>query len=587
MKRLLLALTALAAVSCGQSLCDSDLRYKVSGADVIIDASDLLDDIPRQHLVKDARSLGVDWLYNDFAIQFRTHAGFTISNYFKDITYPESGTYHLYVRAVGSGDGRGAFRLRVNDAYVDGSFGDTAGAVLTKAASFEVKKGETAQLMITRITGTPSLDCIVLSKDPDLSDDKLKEKQFPDYMALLHEYDLGEGRGAVKFGDLTGDGKTDFVAFSPGYSAYAYDNSGALLWSWEAPEENTRKRAEFEAPGLIWDFDRDGRCELVHWREDADGEWLVIADGRTGEILRKTAWPTAPHPHVYNNFRLATANTDGIYPSSILLYSDCGVFMTYGIYDSGLQEQWRHVVNTRKDHLGHYFYSHDLDHDGIDEIVGGWRVVDAKGNIIWSRLEDIYDNHDHADSYCFEDMDGDGTDEIVIAACDLGAQVRDAFTGELLTAAPAEHTQQITAGHFLKGYKEPQIAAGARIYRNRTYDPYLLSQVYWIDSKGKLISRWPSNGLNGNPDIMKGDFYGDGTDVCFWYKFLMQPDGRGKLCCSGDIYHCFDFERNGAAQLITRSGSKMQVWGWKFAKAGKPDNDPDHLKETVANHTHY
>lgn len=450
-----------------------------------------------------------------------------------------------------------------------------------------MKKGETAQLMITRITGTPSLDCIVLSKDPNLSDDKLKEKQFPDYMALLHEYDLGEGRGAVKFGDLTGDGKTDFVAFSPGYSAYAYDNSGALLWSWEAPEENTRKRAEFEAPGLIWDFDRDGRCELVHWREDADGEWLVIADGRTGEILRKTAWPTAPHPHVYNNFRLAIANTDGIYPSSILLYSDCGVFMTYGIYDSGLQEQWRHVVNTRKDHLGHYFYAHDLDHDGIDEIVGGWRVVDAKGNIIWSRLEDIYDNHDHADSYCFEDMDGDGTDEIVIAACDLGAQVRDAFTGELLTAAPAEHTQQITAGHFLKGYKEPQIAAGARIYRNRTYDPYLLSQVYWIDSKGKLISRWPSNGLNGNPDIMKGDFYGDGTDVCFWYKFLMQPDGRGKLCCSGDIYHCFDFERNGAAQLITRSGSKMQVWGWKFAKAGKPDNDPDHLKETVANHTHY
>ena len=76
---------ALAAVSCSQSFRDSDLRYKVSGSDVIIDASDLLDDIPRQHLVKDARSLGVDWLYNDFAIQFRTHAGFTISNYFKDI----------------------------------------------------------------------------------------------------------------------------------------------------------------------------------------------------------------------------------------------------------------------------------------------------------------------------------------------------------------------------------------------------------------------------------------------------------------------------------------------------------------------
>lgn len=592
--------------SCGTKEAE-DLRYKVVGSDIIVDASDLVDDIARQHLAQDASSLGTDWLFNDFALQFRTHANFTISNYFKDVTYPESGTYYMYVRAVGTpGDpynrrlrtpgpdgtipepvARGGFRIRVNDAYVEGSFGTELGAKMTRAASFEVKKGEVAHLMITRVTEAPALDCIVLSKNPNLTEEDLKPLQFPEYMTMLHEYDIPQGGGLYKFGDLTGDGKTDFVSFASNYSSYAYDNDGTLLWGWEAPEERSRQRAEFEAPGVIWDFDRDGKAELVQWREDEQGEWLVMADGMTGEILHKTPWPCAAHPHVYNNFRLAIANTDGVYPSSILLYSDCGVFMTYGIYDKELNEVWRHEVKTKKDHLGHYFYAHDFDKDGIDEIVGGWRVVDAKGNIIWSRLEDVYDNHDHVDSYRFEDMDGDGIDELVMGVCDLGAQIRDWKTGELKAIAPAEHTQQITAGKFLKGYKLPQMAAGARIYRNRESDPYLLSQVYWIDNTGKQLYRWPMNGINGNPDIMKGDFYGNGTDVCFWGRFLMQPDGRGKLCCQGDIYNCLDFERNGAAQLITRVGRKMQVWGWKYAKAGKPNNDPDYLKEHMANHTHY
>lgn len=581
------------------------LGYQLAGTDIIVDASDFLDQIPRLHLVQDARSLGVDWLYNDFAIQFRTHANFTISNYFKDVTFPADGTYYLYVRAVGRpydpfgarpriSDGapqqlksNGAFRLRVNDSYVEGSFGDELGAKLKRAGSYNVRKGEVAHLMITRMTGSPALDCIVLSQNPNLTEADLLPHQLGEEVTLLHQYTTVP-TSCVKFGDITGNGKTDFVAFTKGYSSYAYDNSGKLLWSWDAPAENERLRAEFECPGLLWDFDRDGKAELVQWRESEGTEWLVVANALTGEIISRRPWPTAPHPHVYNNFRLAVANIDGDYPSAILLYSDCGKFMTYGLYDAQLNELWRHEVNTRKDHLGHYFYAKDLTGDGIDEIIGGWRVLDAKGNILWSRLEDIYDNHDHADTYDFEDMNGDGRPEVIIGACDLGAQVRDALTGELLTISPAEHTQQLQAGHFLKDQKYAQIAAGARIYKNRQSDPYISSQVYWYDNQGKLLSRWPTNGLNGNPDMDKGDWFGDGSEVLFWYKFRMQPDGRGKLSMmSGEMYHVLDFERNGAAQVITLQGDKMSVWGYKNVRARKPNNDPNFIKEHIANHTHY
>ena len=594
MKRIVFLIASLVAVvSCsGVSNFDFGPRYKVSGSDIIIDASDLLDDIPRHDLTMTASSAGVNWLYNDFGIQFRTHSESMQSNYLKDVVYPESGTYYLYVRAVGSrqhtyGQYTDGFRIRLNDAYVDGTFGTEPQAVLTKAATIEAKKGETAHLWLTRITGRPVLDCIVLSKNPNLTEEDLKKDQLPAYITQLHEYDL-PGTGIVKFGDLNGDGKTDMVALASNYSCRAYLNDGSLLWSWDAPEENSRRRAEFEAPGLVWDFDQDGKAEFVQWREDEEGEWLVMADGMTGEVLHKTLWPCAPQPHVYNNFRLAVANTDGKYPASILLYSDCGNFQTYGIYDKECKEVWRHEVYKKKDHLGHYFYAHDFDKDGIDEIVGGWRVVDAKGNILWSRLEDIYDNHDHADSYRFADMDGDGTDEVVIGACELGLEVRDAFTGELKSIAMAEHLQQFEVGPFLKGYKLPTVAAGARLYRNRSVDPYLLSQIYWIDAKGNQLFRWPASGLNGNPDIRRGDFFGNGKDVCFWNRFIMQPDGKGKLCCYGDIFHVFDFERNGCAQVITLSRGKLRVFGWTDApKNGKPNNDPNFLKESMANHTHY
>ena len=186
-----------AAVSCtgNKSSDDFSLRYKVSGSDVIIDASDLLDEIPRHDLVMSAPSLGVDWLYNDFAIQFRTHSESMQSNYLKYYTYPESGTYYLYVRAIGSkqhtyGQYTDGFRLRLNDAYVDGTFGTTDKMEFVRAAEIQAEKGEEAQLWITRITGRPSLDCIVLSKNPALTEEDLKQVQLPDFITLLHEYDL-------------------------------------------------------------------------------------------------------------------------------------------------------------------------------------------------------------------------------------------------------------------------------------------------------------------------------------------------------------------------------------------------------------
>ena len=109
----------------------------------------------------------------------------------------------------------------------------------------------------------------------------------------------------------------------------------------------------------------------------------------------------------------------------------------------------------------------------------------------------------------------------------------------------------------------------------------------WFDADGNFLSQWPAMPLNGNPDFAKGDFYGDGSEGLFWYKFLMQPDGTGVLAFPEQIYHAFDFMRNGATQAVTLGGGKVSVWGYTGVQARTPNDDPDYLRATMTNHTHY
>jgi hypothetical protein len=557
---------------------------KIVGEDIVIDASDFIDDIPRWHQIHSAQSLGVDWLYNNFAVKFVNKVGFGISSYIKDVEIPGEGVYYLYVRTVGGG--KNSFRLRVNDRYVDTVFGRQEGAAMVQAGNYSFQKGEKVHLMIARITGSPSLDAIVFSKNPGLTEANLKDKQLPDDVILLHEYDIPSS-GCVKFGDLTGDGKTDFVVLTGNYSAHAFDNSGRELWRWTAPEADSRLRQEFEAPGAVWDFDRDGKADFVGWREFDGKEWLTVADGLTGNIKAKVEWPTKAKPHVYNNFRIAIGNLDGKYPTGIMVFTDDGTTISVNAYSPGLQLLWSHADRLRKDHQGHYVYPRDLTGDGIDEVLYGYTLLDSKGNVIWNRLTDIFDNNDHADSYKFDDMNGDGKLEIVSGTSALGTQVREAATGKLIWEAPSEHNQQLQTGMFLDGYKYPQVAAGARVYKDRNADPYISAQVYWFDSNGQLIKRWPASELNGNPDFTKGDWYGNDTEKLFWFRFMFLPDGRGRLYFTGNVYHGFDFERNGAFQVVTLDRTKLRIWGYKHVKARKANNDPDFLRNTMTNHTHY
>lgn len=546
---------------------------------VIIDATDFIHEIQKGHVLTDAGTLDVPWVFNNTALEMRTR-----SNYLIRTRIPTAGRYHLYARTQG---GEGSyFRVAVGDRVIERDIGN-APMRFERVGEFDLPAGP-VDVRLMRIEGRPVLDFLALSTRSDLAEDELRDLQLQPEVTLRREYDIPPSN-AVKFGDLTGDGRIDLLVLTRGYSAHAIDHSGAELWRWEAPAEGERLRAEFEAPGVVWDLDGDGAAEAIHWRQDGDGEWLVAADGRTGELKHRVPWPTRPLPHVYNNFRLAIGR---LAPGEhhVVVYTDSGDEVSVTAYDARLGQLWDWRSAKRKDHLGHYVYPVDLDEDGVDEVLVGSLLLNAQGREIWNRFDLFYDHHDHADSYRFADLDGDGRREVVAAHSEVGVVAYRAMTGELLWQNMGEHSQQLEIGDIRDDVPGLEVALGARTYGNRDAgEPYLSAQVWWFDARGELVSKWPGMPLNGNPVFVRGDWRGDGGDELFWYKFRMTEHGRGEIYFGEPVFHMFDFLGDGAEEVVTLERGRVRIYGHSGAdpEGARAPRDTEYLRHRMTNHTHY
>ncbi|WP_207427063.1 hypothetical protein [Pedobacter sp. SYSU D00535] len=548
---------------------------------IIVPASVFLDRMPKGNVIAEAGQLRAPWIFNNTAIVLNSE-----TNLITKVNVPQSGSYYLYVRSLGK---KGAgFKVSVGDKVSAETFGRDS-LSWQRAGVFNLKAG-LQDVKITRIDPSPVVDVLVLSKNAELKEEDIKPLQLNSDVVLLREYSIPVSN-AVKFGDVNNDKKTDFLVISPDWTVTMFDHSGKDLWSWKAPAAYTRERSEFEAPGVLWDFDRDGNAEVVHWRFLDDKEWLVVADGRTGEVLRKTEWPTKALPHVYNNFRLAIAKLTKGVPNELVVFTDFGGAMNINAFDAALKPLWQHTEQRKKDNLGHYIYPVDLNKDGIDEVLVGSLLLDAKGKEIWNRFDLLNDNHDHADSYKFGDVDRDGNLDIVIANSETGVYAIKGMTKEIIWQNVAEHSQQIQVGDFLKDVPGPHVVVGGRTYGNRQInEPYLSSQLYWFDRQGNLISMWPKGfPLNGNPDFVTGNWRGKGKPSLFWYKFLLNDKGEGELYFPDGVFHMFDFTGRGAEEVITLSRGSLKVFGSRSASYPGKDlkADLNYLRSKVVNHTHY
>lgn len=614
-RRNALALGALAAVgACAASAQTETVRkpvarphgkpckWKVSArtdlpGTVIVDASDFVSWMPRDQRLVHADTAGAPWLYNNTGLLLRD-----MINFHLPVEIPESGEYHLFVRSMGTT----GFRVGVGDEIPHDTFGAEP-LCFKKGGTFTLKKG-TVNVSITRISGGGAsakdsiFDALVLTRNPGFAEQDLKQHQLPEDVELIKEFNVPDGK-TFKFGDVTGDGKADMMALGMDWSVFVYDHDGNELWNYKTPEFEADKRGRFEAPGTIWDFDQDGRAEVLHWRMIDGKEYLVLSEGSTGKIIRKTEWPSPYRPHLYRNYKTAVVRLHEGYPCDIIVMSDGGyggdgrtpdvirqthpATVTFTAYDHELNQLWQHREARARDHFGHYMYPRDINGDGLDEIMIGHMMLSSRGEVLWSHQDLFEHNYDHVDSIRWADVDGDGEAEVITSTSDIGVMARKARTGEILWRHNAEHGQQVEVGDFLDFAKPPHVAVTARFYgKDRTQN--LSSQIHWFDADGNLVKRWPGNPIEGNLDAVKGNWKGDGQEALFWDRFRMGRDGTGKLYVPDSVYHMFDFTGDGADEIITRGGGVLRVYGSKSAKRVPGfKHDPDYLRHKMANHTHY
>lgn len=285
-------------------------------------------------------------------------------------------------------------------------------------------------------------------------------------------------------GDLDGDGKYELVLkWDPtnskdnsqaGYTGNvyvdAYEMDGTLKWRIDLGK-NIRAGAHY-SPFLVYDFDGDGKAEIVFktadgtidglgtviGRADADhrnssgyvlqgAEYLTVFEGETGKALDTTdyepvrgdvgAWGDTYGNRV-DRFLAAVAYLNGETPSIIMArgYYTRSVLAAYNFKNGKLTKQWVFDSNDegQRDYAGQGYHNlsvADVDNDSKDEIVYGQAVIDDDGKGLYTT------GLGHGDAQHVSDLDPTRPGLEVFAVQEhkdgpYGYDMRDAETGEIL-----------------------------------------------------------------------------------------------------------------------------------------------------------
>ena len=191
-------------------------------------------------------------------------------------------------------------------------------------------------------------------------------------------------------GDLTGDGKAELVYVrilmkykdniggrNPSYIASAIgctlDNK--ILWKWGDPK-GKRARLFGDAPCKIYDWDNDGKNEVILLTKQDGKTWLVELNGATGKEKRRFEIPNESTDCI--TFCNLTGPPNG-HPKDVIVKNR---YLQVWVYNYDGQQLW--TANMPGGHeVSHQARPFDLNNDGIDEVSLGCTMADKNGKILW------------------------------------------------------------------------------------------------------------------------------------------------------------------------------------------------------------
>lgn len=276
--------------------------------------------------------------------------------------------------------------------------------------------------------------------------------------------------GDVRVGDLNGDGAAEILVYRSVDDAHdggglkpvffgATDLAGRVLWTdGEGGDQPSRP-----GPVAVYDIDDDGADEIICFFRDAAVDArpdsladvvLQVRDGRTGAILRQSApreirssrgrGPNWVHQRILiANLRGSRRPRDFVVKLGTRVLACTDQLEVLWSYESEWQEYGRCPAYIPA--VG------DIDNDGLDEVLGGYYLLDHDGTPLWeARLSP------HMDSVTIARWDGGA----MRAVCSGGGHVMDA-SGRIVLALgerTVPHGQEVRVARFLSDEPEPQMA---------------------------------------------------------------------------------------------------------------------------------
>ena len=319
----------------------------------------------------------------------------------------------------------------------------------------------------------------------------------------------------------------------------AIDLEGNVLWQLGEPSDKTEELGKVSADMAfqVYDIDGDGRDEvIVGW----DFE-IRILDGRTGTIKKSAKTPFSDDDDAdligvpYQTYAFERINPDGIRicnfrgkerPADILIKDRyCRIYAL----DEDLNVMWKFKSPTN---TGHCPLPIDIDGDGKDELLVGYKLLDSDGQMLWSYPI----SEDHTDEIVAGKwMPGEDEGHFACVSGKAGFFIGD-FYGNIVARDMVGHAQRVSIANYCPEREGREIVV-TNYWGHQgvifLYDCYG-NQIWEMENEmnGNILApvNWDGDGTElilTNADVKKGGLL-NGRGV---RAVEFPDDGHPVLCC--------------------------------------------------------